>query len=193
MLSKHILNIVCNVSKSVIKNCLATRVILQWGCNADDSFIHSLVNFESSSVLLRIIHQSRSQWPLFKAWFCGRLLAKIAGSNPAWDVGVPCECGVLSGGLCFGLITRPEESYRAGCVWVSSWSLSDEEALAQLGEEKIFTKCEYFPVNLIRMCLATAPVWFIGFICSWMHAAIFTVACMLNKWKSRNRRKRRND
>ena len=35
---------------------------------------------------------------------------------------VPCECCVLSGrGLCVGLITRPEDSYR---VW--SWSLIQE-------------------------------------------------------------------
>jgi len=32
---------------------------------------------------------------------------------------VCCECCVLSGrGLCDGLITRPEESYRVGCVVV---------------------------------------------------------------------------
>jgi hypothetical protein len=38
------------------------------------------------------------------------------GSNPtgAW-VSVCCECCVLSGrGLCIGLSTRPEESYRLG-------------------------------------------------------------------------------
>jgi hypothetical protein len=37
---------------------------------------------------------------------------------------VCCECCVLSGrGLCDGLITGPEESYRLWCVWVWSWSL----------------------------------------------------------------------
>jgi len=31
---------------------------------------------------------------------------------------VSCECYVLSGGCpCFGLIIRPEESYRVWCVW----------------------------------------------------------------------------
>ena len=40
----------------------------------------------------------------------------------AW-IFVACECCVLSGrGLCVGLITRPEESYRVWCVWV--WSRS---------------------------------------------------------------------
>jgi hypothetical protein len=47
---------------------------------------------------------------------------------------VPCECCVLSGsGLCVGLITRPEESYREWCVWVWPWSLNDEDALAHKG------------------------------------------------------------
>jgi len=52
----------------------------------------------------------------FKAWVCGRSLAGIVGSNPAGSwMSVCCEYSVLSGrGLCFGLITRPEESYR---VW----------------------------------------------------------------------------
>jgi hypothetical protein len=48
-----------------------------------------------------------------KAWVCSRLLAGIAGSNPAgawWSLS--CEFRMLSGRvLCIGLITRPEESY----------------------------------------------------------------------------------
>jgi hypothetical protein len=53
-----------------------------------------------------------------KAWVCGRSLAGIAGSSPAGDwMCVSCEYCVLSGrGLCVGLITRPEESYRLWCV-----------------------------------------------------------------------------
>jgi hypothetical protein len=52
-----------------------------------------------------------------KAWVFGRSLAGITGLNPAggMDVSVFYECCMLSGrGLCVGLITRPEESYR---VW----------------------------------------------------------------------------
>ena len=51
---------------------------------------------------------------LSKALVVARSLAEIVGSNPtrAWMF-VCCECCVLSGrGLCDGLITRPEESYR---------------------------------------------------------------------------------
>jgi hypothetical protein len=48
-----------------------------------------------------------------KAWFLGRSPAEIVGSNPTGGMDVCCECCVLSGrGLCDGLITRPEESYR---------------------------------------------------------------------------------
>jgi hypothetical protein len=44
---------------------------------------------------------------------------------------VSLECGVLSGrGLCVGLITRPEESYRVWCIGVWSWILDNEEVLA---------------------------------------------------------------
>jgi hypothetical protein len=52
---------------------------------------------------------------------CGRLVAGVAGSNTArgMDVCLLCLYVVLScagRGLCDGLITRPEESYRV-CVW----------------------------------------------------------------------------
>ena len=70
-----------------------------------------------------------------KAWVCGRSLARIVGSNPAgaW-MSVCCECCVLSDrALCFGLITRPEESCRVWCVWVWLWNLDNEEALAHWG------------------------------------------------------------
>jgi hypothetical protein len=51
----------------------------------------------------------------------------------AW-MSVSCECCVLSGrGLCVGLITRPEESYRVWCVWVWSCSLDNDKALANRG------------------------------------------------------------
>jgi hypothetical protein len=52
-----------------------------------------------------------------KAYVCGRLVAGVAGSNPAEgiDVCLLCLCVVLSCAgrdLCDGPITRPEESYR---------------------------------------------------------------------------------
>jgi hypothetical protein len=53
----------------------------------------------------------------FKVWVCGRSLAGAAGSNPAgaW-IAVSSECRVLSRrDLCYGLITRPQESLRDWC------------------------------------------------------------------------------
>ena len=50
-----------------------------------------------------------------KAWVYGRSPAENVGSNPTGGHGClsVAECSVLSGrGLCDGLITRPEESYR---------------------------------------------------------------------------------
>jgi hypothetical protein len=55
-----------------------------------------------------------------KALVCGRSPAHMVGSNPAGGMDVClCECCVLSGrGLCYELITRPQESYRLWCVVV---------------------------------------------------------------------------
>jgi hypothetical protein len=56
------------------------------------------------------------------ALVCGRLVAGITGSNPArgMDICLLCLYLVLScvgRGLCDGMITRPEESYRVSvCV-----------------------------------------------------------------------------
>jgi hypothetical protein len=42
---------------------------------------------------------------------------------------VCCECCVLSGrGLCVGLVTRPEESYRGWCVYQCDREASKNEA-----------------------------------------------------------------
>ena len=61
-----------------------------------------------------------------RLWSCGVLV------TPGVWMSVYCNCCVLSGrGLCFGLITRPEESYRVWCVWVWSWILDNQKALAQ--------------------------------------------------------------
>jgi len=56
------------------------------------------------------------------------------GSNPTGSMDVCRECCVLSGrGLCDGLITRPEESYRLWCVECDLETLVNEEALAHGG------------------------------------------------------------
>jgi hypothetical protein len=69
--------------------------------------------------LFKYAFNSRSQWPrgLRRGSAAARLLGLRLPIPPeAWE-SVSCECCVLSGiGLCVGLITRPEKSYRVRCV-----------------------------------------------------------------------------
>jgi len=57
---------------------------------------------------------------------------------------------VLSGrGVCFGLITRPEEFYRVWCVWACSRSLDKGRPWPENGpkrhkKEPYFTYCQFF-------------------------------------------------
>ena len=67
-----------------------------------------------------------------KAWIYRRLLAGIAGSNPAGLMDVCRDCYMLSGrGLCDGSITRLEQSYRTWRVWVLLRHLTGEPNVHQ--------------------------------------------------------------
>ena len=67
-----------------------------------------------------------------KAWVYGRSLAGIVGSNPAGGMDV-CVDGR---GLCDGLITRTEKSYRLWCVVVCDLeNLKNEEDMARVGPQ----------------------------------------------------------
>ena len=71
-------------------------------------------------------NRCQSQWP---RGLRRKSAAEIVGSNPtgAMDVclSVCCDCCVLSGrGLCDGLITHPEESYKLWCVVVCNLETS---------------------------------------------------------------------
>jgi len=62
-----------------------------------------------------------SQWPsgLRRRSAVARLLGLLIRIPPGAWMFVTCDCCVLSDrGLCVGLITRPEESYRVWCVRV---------------------------------------------------------------------------
>ena len=75
----------------------------------------------------------RSQWPrgLRRRSSAARLLRLWVRIPPGAWMFVCCECCVLSGrGLCDGLITRPEKSYRLWCVVVCDQETSNEEAKA---------------------------------------------------------------
>jgi hypothetical protein len=87
-----------------------------------------------------------------KVWVCGSRFLGLWVRNllGAW-MSVSCECSVLSDrGLCVGLITRPEESYRVWCVWVWSWNLDNEETLSHEGllrHWKYIYKCQQCPLS----------------------------------------------
>ena len=73
----------------------------------------------SVCILSHLRWQCRSQWPrdLRRRSASARLLRLWVRIPPRTWMSVCCECCVLSGrGLCVGLITRPEESYRLWCV-----------------------------------------------------------------------------
>ena len=70
----------------------------------------------------------RSQWPrgLRRRSATARLLRMWVRILPGAWTDVCCDCCVLSGrGLCDGLITRPEESYRLRCVVVCDLATSE--------------------------------------------------------------------
>jgi len=83
----------------------------------------------------------RFQWPAApsKAWVCGRSLAGILGCYPGEGILVwLLWMFVLWGrGLCFGLITRPEESCRVWCVMPRQWGRSGPLRAAGPREEGI--------------------------------------------------------
>jgi len=69
---------------------------------------------------------------------------------------VCCECCVLSRrGLCDELITRPEESYRLWCVWMWSWILDNEEAMAYWWV--IAPREKYLTLNLLTTTIVAPP------------------------------------
>jgi hypothetical protein len=94
--------------------------------------------FSSLKILIMFSKEHKSPIPVAarsNAWVCGRFVAKTAGSSPArgMDVCLLCLYVVLSyvgRGLCDGLITRPEESYRASnCMWLRNLKTEDKAKL----------------------------------------------------------------
>ena len=109
-------------------------------------------------------HKCRSQWPrgLRRGSAAARLLGLWVRIPPGSWMSVSCECSVVSGtGLCFGLITHPEESYRVWCVWAWSWILDNEEALAHWEllrrDKKKDVNVEYNSFIYSVFCLTTGP------------------------------------
>ena len=68
------------------------------------------------------------QWPCSLSYTSAavHLLELLVWIPPGARISVCCVCCVLSGiGLCFGLVTHSEESYRVWGVWVWLWSLDN--------------------------------------------------------------------
>jgi hypothetical protein len=97
----------------------------------------------------------------YKAWVRGRSLAVIAGSNPAGGMDVCLSIMLSSRGLCDGLITRPEESYRVWCVWVWSWSFDDKDALVHWWLLRHWKKNKYLTLNMLRHILNSSLIFLI--------------------------------
>jgi hypothetical protein len=88
---------------------------------------------------------------------CGSAAAHLLGLRiripPGAWMSINCECYVLSSrGLCLGLITHPEESYRVWCVSEWSWSLDNEETLTHWG-----LLSDWGEGELIHCCLNRKP------------------------------------
>ena len=86
-----------------------------------------------------------------KAWVYGCLCTGSAGSNLAGGMDGSRECCVLSGiGLCVGLISCPEESYRLSCVVMCDQETSRiGRPWLALGDSPTGNKCLYL-YNVFR-------------------------------------------
>jgi len=96
----------------------------------------------------------RPQWPrgLRRRSAAARLLRSWVPIPPGAWMFVCCECSGLSGrGLCDGLITRPEESYRLWCVVVCDLETSRMRrpwpALGRSATEKKFVHHRTIQIN----------------------------------------------
>ena len=85
-------------------------------CESNAADVSTGVNFAQKLNILKGISSRRQlQWPRGLRHDCAaaRLQGLRVRIPPRAWMSVCCECCVLSGrGLCVGLITRPEESYR---------------------------------------------------------------------------------
>jgi len=101
---------------------IGTIVSLQQGTYSHDYSSQVLCSFWRRILVIRITKTTSYNVLIpvaarSKVWVCGRSLTGIMVSNPAGG-----ECCVLSGrGRFYGLITRPEQSYRVWCVWMWLW------------------------------------------------------------------------
>ena len=110
----HVLCLYPCVLKHSLTMALRCRNMKESGTFHESYFVECIYCFTSIQVAA-----------LSKECVDSRSPAEIVGSNPAGGMDVWCECCMLSGkGLCDGLITRPEESYRLWCVVMCDLEIS---------------------------------------------------------------------
>jgi hypothetical protein len=124
----YLQEIVCERNRMRVSLLCAAASLFLW---AQGSLSGALSTFWPATVLFL---RSQCLRGLRRGSAAARFLGLRARIPPGAWVSVSSECYVLSDrGLCVGLITCPEESYRLWCVWVWSWSLDNEEALPHWG------------------------------------------------------------
>ena len=107
----------------------------------------------------------RPHVPRSKGWVCGRSVAGIAGSNPAVYMKV-CLLWVLCV-VRYRSLRRADHSSRGvrlWCVWVWSWILDNEEALAHWGllcrgKKKFVTKICPAVVSFVKIGSVLVVWW----------------------------------
>ena len=129
--------------------------------------------FSFTSIIFRndINLLSQSQWPrgLRRRFADARLLRSWVRIPPGAWVFVCCDCCVLSGrGLCYKLITGPEESYRLWCVVVCDLETSRmRRAWPASGSSATEKKINLLTLILLVWRIGWAPnnarKWQVGF------------------------------
>jgi hypothetical protein len=124
----------------------------------------------------------RSRWPrgLRRGSAAAGLLGLKVRIPPGAWMSVCCECCVLSGrGLCVGMVTRPDVSYRLWCVWVWSWILDNEEVVAHWWLLRCVMGKKYFCFNFTTISKLLLRF---ALLASWLFSPFLDNRCFF--WQS---------
>ena len=119
------------------------KIMQKTACVRRRDFERDLILFDGNTTLhLRTFSwiMCRSQWPrgLRRRSAAARQLGSWVRIPPGAWIFVGCECCVLSSrGLCYELITRPDEFYWLWCVVMCDLeNLKNEEAMTRVGTQR---------------------------------------------------------
>jgi hypothetical protein len=152
MLSPHLLDLPLCVlgrsflNKTIFVSCIRANVWLSlpsFYCPNNIRWL-TYVNDSPHYVISCLFQWSRG---LRRGSSAARSLGLWVGIPPGVWMFVCCECCVLSGrGLCYELITRPEESYRLWCAVVCDLeTLRMRGAMSHLGPQRLRKKERVIP------------------------------------------------